>query len=188
MANPTEYGHKYRRRLPHFRTPGAIYHARMRIDPSFGWLETDQEFEVIQDSILYVHRRTCIVIAYVIMPDHAHLAVQPRPRVNTLQAWCDYRKFHSLESILGSIKKYTSRRLNSIRRRSGSAVRQEECFDRTVRNHKDLDDLVDYIQGNPVRWKLVKRPEEYRWSSASTIYSGKAEYLDWFRVEDFVLA
>ena len=187
MTDATEYGQKYHRRLPHFRTPGAIYHARIRIHPSFGLLETDQEFEVVQASILFVHRRTCTVIAYVVMPDHSHLAVQPRPKVNTLRAWCDYREFHSLESILGSIKKYTSRQLNTIRRRSGSSVWQEECFDRTVRNEKDRDELIDYIHGNPVRWKLVGRTEEYRWSSANTIYSGKAEYLDWFREEDLGL-
>ena len=59
----------------------------------------------------------------------------------------------------------------------------EEPFDRIVRDQKDLDGLIDYIHRNPVRWQLVDRPEQYRWSSLATIYSGKEMYSGWFDLD-----
>ena len=56
----------------------------------------------------------------------------------------------------------------------------KESFDRLIRGDKDLAEVIDYIHHNPVRWKLVGRPEEYRWSSLNTIYSGREEYRGWF--------
>jgi len=180
MTQLSESGHYYHRKLPHFRAPGAIYHARLYIHDSYKILKTDHDFQIIQDSILYVHNRTCCIIAYVVMPTHSHLVLQPIPRVQEPSAWCDYRKFHRLENILASIKKYTSREINRIHQRTGKPIWNNENFDRIVRNQKDLDSLVDYVHGNPVRWGLALRPDDYPWSSASTIYSGKSEYLNWF--------
>jgi REP element-mobilizing transposase RayT len=180
MAQPTESGHSYRRKLPHFRSPGAIYHARLRIHPDFGILREERDYKIIQDAIHFPHNKTCIIIAYVIMPNHAHIAFQPLPREEGLSAWCDYRAYNKPENILGSIKKYSARRLNKIHCRVGKSVWIRECFDRIIRNDKDLDGLVDYIHGNPVKWGLSQWPEDYKWSSASTIYSGSDEYRNWF--------
>jgi putative transposase len=184
MTQPTESGHRYQRKLPHIRVPGAIYHARLHIYSGFGILRMAQDFQIIQDSILFVHNKTCIIIAYVVMPTHAHMALQPIPRTKALWAYCDYREYHKLEDILGSIKKYTSRKINKAHHRTGKLFWESECFDRMARNEKDLDSLVDYIHGNPVRWGLALRPEDYPWSSASTIYSGRSEYRTWFYSKD----
>jgi len=114
MTQPTEFGHTYRRKLPHYRTPGAIYHARFSIHSSFGRLKMDRDFLIVQNAILFWHKRRCMLIAYVVMPNHAHLLLQPLPRVNTLQAWCDYTEFYPVEKILGSIKKFSARKINKI--------------------------------------------------------------------------
>jgi putative transposase len=180
MTQPTESGHSYRRRLPHFRSPGAIYHVRLRVCSDFGTLRDARDFEIVQDAILFFHNKTCIIIAYVIMPNHAHIAFQPLPREKRLSAWCDYRVYNKPEMILGSIKKYSARKINRIHRRVGKSLWISECFDRILRSEKDLDGLVDYIHGNPIKWGLSERPEDYKWSSANTIYSGREEYRNWF--------
>jgi putative transposase len=185
MSKAVESGHFYKRRLPHFRAPGAIYHMRLRIHPSFGMLRAERDFQTIQDAIMFVHNKTCILIAYVVMPSHAHIVCQPLPKEKTLSAWCDYRKHNKIEEISGGIKKFSGRKINKIYHRTGRAFWRSECFDRMVRNEKDLDTLVDYVHGNPVRWGLAQRPEDYRWSSASTIYSGKSEYENWFCEDGF---
>lgn len=120
------------------------------------------------------------MLAWVIMPNHVHIIFQPIPKTDELSAWCDYLEFNRVEDILGSLKKYTARRINAIRKRTSRPFWQRECFDRIARNEKDLDGLVDYVHANPIRWELVPRPEDYPWSPASTIYSGKSEYRDWF--------
>jgi putative transposase len=180
MTQPSASGHRYRRKLPHFRIPGGIYHVRLRIHAGFGLLKTDQDFQIIEDSIMFMHKKTYVLIAYVIMPNHTHLVIQPLPMNETLAAWCDYTEQHRVENILGSIKKYSGRRINESNCRTGKPLWRSECFDRIVRNEKDLDGLVEYVHGNPIRWGLARRPEDYRWSSASTIYSGRKKYRDWF--------
>ncbi len=112
----TRDGAFYRRRLPHYRSPGSAYHVR---------------FSAIS------------------------------PERNLTEDW-----MFEIEM---------NRRM--VRR---GANWEEEYFDRTVRGDKDLVEVIDYIHHNPVRWKLVTRPELYRWSSASTIYSGKPEFDGWF--------
>ena len=85
-----------------------------------------------------------------------------------------------VERILGSIKSYSARRINKLHRRTGKSFWLSECFDRIARSDKDVDGIAEYIHGNPVRWRLAAQPEDYRWSSASTIYSGREEYRNWF--------
>jgi hypothetical protein len=53
---------------------------------------------------------------------------------------------------------------------------QDESFDRSIRNMRDLENTINYLHHNPVRWKLVESPEQYRWSSLRAIYSGEGKY------------
>jgi len=39
---------------------------------------------------------------------------------------------------------------------------QDESFDRSIRNMRDLENTINYLHHNPVRWKLVESPEQYR--------------------------
>ncbi len=113
------------------------------------------------------------------MPNHAHVVLQPLPKEAGWRAWCKYDSFHRLEDILRDMKKFSALEINKSAGRRGS-VWLSESYDRIVRGENDLCEVVDYIHHNPVRWNLVKRPEQYPWSSASSIYSGKSEYRDWF--------
>jgi len=180
MTIPTAAGHKYFRKLPHIRVPAGIYHVRISVHPSYGRLRENWEYQITQDAILFMHKKRYMVLRFVIMPDHVHLVIQPLPTVEGLSAWCDYTAQYQLENILGSVKKFSAKKINKIRGRSGMPVWKSECFDRIARNDKDVDGMVDYVHGNPIRRGLAARPEDYRWSSASTIYSGKEEYRDWF--------
>jgi REP element-mobilizing transposase RayT len=184
MGRITADGHTYYRKLPHFRDAGAIYHARMSIHPDFGLLKESRDFQIIQDAIMFWHKIKCMLIAYVIMPNHSHLLLQPLPFVEGWQAWSDYQLFYKLEDILASIKKFSGREINRLHGRTGCPIWKDENFDRTVRINEDLDGVVEYIHANPIRWKLCLRPEDYPWSSASTIYSGRSEYRDWFVTRD----
>jgi len=172
-------GYVYRRRLPHYRSPGCIYHSRFSVYPDFERFTQDWMFEVVESAILKHHKRECLILAYIIMANHAHVVMQPLPIANDPLKWCDYRAFYRLENITGRIKGRSSRIINQRIGRKGH-IWQDESYDRTVRNERDLENVIDYVQHNPVRWRLVERPEQYRWSSAHTIYSGKEKYRGWF--------
>jgi len=175
----TPDGAAYRRRLPHYRTPGAIYHCRFSLLPHIQAFAEDWMFEIVEAEILSHHKKTCLIYGYVVMPSHSHAVVQPLPGRFDPISWADYRQFQKLEIIIGKIKGASSRRINRILGRSGS-IWKDEAFDRSARNDKDLRDMIEYVHFNPVRWGLFDSPEKYRWSSARTIYSGEEKYRGWF--------
>jgi REP element-mobilizing transposase RayT len=182
MLNEIESGCRYRRRLPHIRVAGGIYHVRFSIHPTFRPLCQSFEFRCVQDTLAFGHRKSHTLIAYVIMSNHTHAILQPLPRKTGWSAWCDYDRFHRLEDILRDIKKFSALAINKSLGRRGSLWR-DESFDRVIRSDSDLVEVIDYIHHNPVRWGLVQLPEQYPWSSASTIYSGREEYREWFASE-----
>lgn len=179
MPLVTRDGARYRRNLPHYRTPGGTYHVRFSIaDPAWkltnGWM-----YQIIEEEVLRLHKNGYLLFAYVIMSTHTHAVFQPLPESPNPLDWGDYRKYASLETLIGRIKGRSARFINRRMRRCGN-LWLPESFDRTIRGDKDLAEVIDYIHHNPVRWRLVDRPEEYRWSSINTIYSGRAEYRGWF--------
>jgi putative transposase len=177
----TRNGVYYRRQLPHYRSPGGIYHCRFSLNPENRNFRIRNEwmFAVIEDAILSEHKKECLVYAYIIMEDHSHSVIQPLPQANDPFVWCDSRKFYPLERITGRIKGRSARVINQRSGRAGS-LWQHESFDRTIRNERDLEETIDYLHHNPVRPELVQCPEQYRWSSLRTIYSGRDEYRGWF--------
>jgi REP element-mobilizing transposase RayT len=80
---------------------------------------------------------------YTVMPNHVHVIVRPlAPEI------------HPLESILGSWKKYSSRRINLALNRVGE-LWQDEAFDRIIRNEEHLWRAIQYIGRNPGRAGLT---------------------------------
>src|SRR6266498_4153979 len=112
MSSETESGKRYFRNLPHFRAPGKIYHVRFSVRPSIGKLREPWMFELVESSILFAHKKSNLVFCYVIMENHVHLVIQPLPKTREWSAWCDYREFHPLETIIGKLKGYTGLMIN----------------------------------------------------------------------------
>ena len=75
---------------------------------------------------------------FVIMPKHAHWIVQPK-------------ETHSLESILQSIKRFTSTRLIKLALHAGERLWQSESHDHIIRNRPELARIRDYIRKNPMK-------------------------------------
>jgi putative transposase len=177
----TKDGAYYRQCLPHYHSPGSIYHCRFSIDKSGTGSSFTEEwmFAIVEEAILDRHKVDCLIYAYVVMADHTHAVVQPLPMMNDPLSWRDYQAFHQLESIVGKIKGRSARLIN---KRNGKleTMWQREAYDRTIRNERDLEETIDYVHHNPVRWRLVESPEQYRWSSLRTIYSGEEKYRGWF--------
>ncbi len=89
--------------------------------------------------------------AWVIMPNHVHLAITPRV---------------SVPRILNTLKTASAKRANLLLGRTGQRFWQEESYDHLVRNVEEFGKIARYIENNPVRAGLAASPEEYRWSSA----------------------
>jgi len=92
------------------------------------------------------------LVAWVVMPNHAHMLCTPCAE-------------YSLAAIMHSVKSFTSSEANKILNRSGQFW-QKEYFDRYIRNARQFAKTVAYIENNPVKANLCNRPEEWPYSSA----------------------
>ncbi len=91
--------------------------------------------------------------AWVVMPNHAHAVIWSMPG-------------HTLSEILHSWKSFTSNKANKILHRAGEFW-QSESFDHWIRDDNEHARLVAYVENNPVKAGFCKRPEDWKWSSAS---------------------
>lgn len=108
--------------------------------------------EIVRETILYEHGKSCDLKAWIIMPNHAHLLLR-------------LYEGHDLAGLMKRIKGISARRINQLRNTTGS-VWQADYFDRYIRDGEHFSKVFAYIENNPVLAKLCKTAEEFRFSSA----------------------
>ncbi len=91
------------------------------------------------------------LFAYVIMPDHLHMLLQPNGD-------------SGISKILNQIKGVSSRKINL--KLKEEHIWQKEFYDFTIFSDRKFKEKFNCIHFNPVKWKLVKRAEDYPFSSA----------------------
>ena len=100
--------------------------------------------------------------AYCLMPNHIHLIAVPA-------------KKETLRLAIGEAHRRYTRRINLSQGWRGHLW--QERFSSFVMDEPHLLDCLRYIENNPVRAKLVKRPEKWPWSSASAHIKAKNDIL-----------
>jgi putative transposase len=116
--------------------------------------------------------------AYVVMPEHVHTVLCPRPNVR-------------IASILTTLKQSVAKRAIVWLREEAPEflVRLEDkqpngrCsyrfwqrgggYDRNLRTVGDIHQKIEYVHANPVRRGLVPSPEEWPWSSYRAWQTGE---------------
>jgi REP element-mobilizing transposase RayT len=118
------------------------------------WLEKPELAKLVVDALHFVaeSQKYYELHAYVIMSNHVHMLVNP---------------LAAPSRFLQSLKGFTAREGNRFLRRSGEPFWQGESYDHWVRNDEEFARIRQYIENNPVRAGLVKRAEDFPWSSAS---------------------
>jgi len=100
--------------------------------------------------------RKCLkfeIFAYVLMPNHVHLAIAAGP-IKTIS--------HIMQRLSLSYAKYYNNRY-----RTCGHLWQGRFHSRVITDENYFSNLIAYIEGNPVRAKLVDAPCNYMWSSAN---------------------
>jgi REP element-mobilizing transposase RayT len=164
----------YRRHLPHWQVDGAPHFVTWRLEGSLPaymtaeflqidekldasktgplWLRQPRIAEIIVNALHYGEQQLKLyeLLAWVVMANHVHVVVYP---------------LVSLARISKAIKGYTALEANRILERTGRFW-QHESFDHWIRDRYELESTIRYVERNPVKAGLVKREEEFRWSSA----------------------
>lgn len=164
MVHPTEFGY--------FTTATCLRWKTL--------LEDNRLKDIVIESLRFLveHNRVAIY-AFVIMPNHLHLAWR-------------FLNGHQRESVQRDFLKYTSQRILQSLRNSRSCLMAELKVDERDRKYQVWErnslnvplwttkvwaQKIGYIHWNPVKAGLCSRPEEYFYSSAST-YSNNTNSWD----------
>jgi REP element-mobilizing transposase RayT len=117
------------------------------------WLKDPRVAASVRNAFWYGERERCFynLRAWVIMPNHVHLLLEPKVSLPAITRW---------------LKGSTARKANQILGRIGNTFWQDESFDHWIRNDGELNRIVRYIEYNPVTAGFVQTPEDWPWSSA----------------------
>jgi putative transposase len=100
----------------------------------------------------FFERRAFVVLAYCVMPDHAHLLLEGIDETadvrETMRAWKQRTGF-------------------DWKRRTRTPLWQEGFHDRVLRDSDDTRAVVRYVLENPIRRGLVRQVGDYRWLGSS---------------------
>jgi REP element-mobilizing transposase RayT len=117
------------------------------------WLKEPQIAASVLSALHFTERelQLCELHAWVVMSNHVQVVLTPH-----VPLW----------RITKAIKGFSARQANRILGRTGQPFWQRESFDRWIRNRRERERAVRYVEGNPVNAGLVKTPAEWPWSSA----------------------
>ena len=132
-----------------------------------------------------LHEWPCKLIAYVLMPDHIHLVLNPRD--GRIKEFVGKLKGLSAKSVVqltgGNEFIRTDSDDGSIHK-----VWQESFKAQPLWSSWMIWQKINYIHANPVKARLVASAKDYRWSSFRAFYSGSGEPLavdqDWWWPDD----
>jgi putative transposase len=163
----------HRKTVKRFHEPGDCHELTFSCYRRIPLLTNDEWRHLLAESLDYaLHGQSCRLIAYVFMPEHVHILIQPTSN--------DVR----IDLFLKALKAPFSRRIKRLLETAGSLLLERltvlerpgtECFrfwqegggyDRNLRSVKSVEAAMAYIHENPVRRNLCQRTADWRWSSA----------------------
>lgn len=133
---------------------GYVYHVLNRANAQMTIFANDAEYEAFERVLAEaVERFETRLLAYSIMPDHWHLLLWPR-------------KDGELSQFVGWLTLTHTQRWHSQRQSIGSGhVYQGRFKSFPVANDEHFHTVARYVERNPLRAKLVRRAEQWRWGS-----------------------
>jgi len=165
-----------------YKVHRGLYNVYFSTSTIVDWLPvftTDTYFSILVNSLKYcqIHKGLNIV-AYVIMPEHTHLVTSNPEQGSLSDIMRDLKRFTSKE-ITRQLEKDNAFSLLNVLQKSAAKgignteykVWQDGFHPEAIYSEKFLKQKVDYIHHNPVRRRLVSKPEEWRYSSARNYLS-----------------
>jgi REP element-mobilizing transposase RayT len=142
--------------LPTPFSPTSFLQHDERLDQSpYGpvWLQDTRVARMLAAALKYgeADRQFYKLHAWVIMPNHVHVVLEPRVAMPGIMRW---------------LKGRTGRMANRILGRTGMPFWQEEAFDHWLRSAEELQEAIDYVEDNPVKAGLAGTKGQWAWSSA----------------------
>ena len=142
-----------RRNLPHWEEPGATYFARFGLTGPSVDLTQPAVGEIIVEALHHFDGIKYWLYDYTVMPHHVHVILKPIVSDGRTER---------LGSIMGSLKKWTARRINELLGWKGPRW-QSETYNHIIRDRAEYEACAEYILHNPRMAGLIDQPTEWPW-------------------------
>lgn len=152
-------------RRPRFVCEGEPHHVTQRGNYQQYIIESDEDFRKYSYLVAeYAPKYGITILAYCLMNNHVHFIVVPKTKSG-------FSRFFNVVHMLYSQYK------NLSRCKKGHLWQSR--FFSSVLDSNYLIEAVRYVEQNPVRAKMVKRPWDYVWSSASAhVFKNKKDIIE----------
>ncbi len=118
------------------------------------WLMKPELAVIVYDSLLFGNTKSYELHCFCIMPNHVHVLLTLKKKENDP---------HSLPYIMQNHKRLTARKCNQLLDRTGQFCHRE-YFDHYCRTNEEFYSIVWYILNNPVKAKLIKNWQEWKFT------------------------
>jgi putative transposase len=151
-------------RLPRIAPGGHIYHVMNRANDERRIFRRPQDFQAFYDALLdAMDRRPTRLLGWCVMGDHWHFLAWPR-------------EDGELSSFFGYLALTHATRWQVAHRAVGTGhVYQPRFKNFMIEPDEPLAWVLRYVERNPLRARLVKRAQDWRWSSLHARLHGPAE-------------
>lgn len=139
---------------------------------------SEEYFQIIANSLSYCRKEKDIeILAYVIMDNHFHLLIYSDGLSNKIKS---IKRFTARQIINQSKEDNKDWLLNQFqyykkkyKKKSKYQVWQEGVHPQLIQNIQMVKQKMEYIHLNPVRRGLIRKPEDWKYSSASNYIINK---------------
>lgn len=144
-------------RLTHRMSPGWTYFVTTKAWQNMPLFQVQETANVVVNKILeYRQKGNYLLHEFVLMPNHLHLILTPAQSV-------------SLEKTIQLIKGGSSHEIHRIRGNK-MQIWQSGFHESRATDWLDFKKKADYVRFNPVAAKLVDKPQDWPYGSASEKY------------------
>jgi putative transposase len=166
------------------------------------WLKDERIAALVAEAFHHLDGDRYRLDAFCVMPNHTHVVLMPLPTTESGKEACLNHQlvndregnlgylvedengqrqfvaitFHSLASIMHSIKRHTALKANRLLGRS-DAFWQDESYDHYTRDHEEWLRTIRYVLNNPIKAGFVKEWQEWRWNWRRTDAVGQVGNL-----------
>ena len=172
---------RHRKKVKHFHEPGDLHELTFSCYRRMPLLTNDDwRYRLARSLDAALVQWRVQLVAFVFMPEHVHLLVNPlQAEPNLPMLLSDTKRPYSgeIRQLLEASGAPLLKRL-MIQERPGKTVfrywQEGPGFDRNLNTVKAILASINYIHNNPVQRKLCKRAIDWKWSSARKFLSPEA--------------
>ncbi|VAW21734.1 hypothetical protein MNBD_BACTEROID04-1841 [hydrothermal vent metagenome] len=141
-------------RIPRVDIGNVIYHVINRANARLPLFEKDEDYQLFENILTEAQEKFDMrILAYCIMPNHWHLVLYPKSDGDIVKfmQWLTLthtQRWHAFHNTIGHGHLYQGRYKSFL-----------------VQTNEYLLQLFRYVERNALRAKLVKKAENWRWSS-----------------------